>query len=81
MSAATPDVADKCAGWLQETGGDVRSLAWMLEQASRSVSHSAATVQLQTFPWHTPNGGSAKRYDNWLAECNVLVSAAWRTTC
>ena len=26
------------------------------------------------------DGSSAKRYDNWLAECNAVASAAWQAT-
>ena len=83
VSAATPGVADKCAGWLEKTEGDIRNLARMPEQAQRSISQSVVAVQVQTFR-HTvrndPDGGSAKRYDNWLAECNAVASAAWQAT-
>jgi hypothetical protein len=83
VSAATPGVADKCAGWLEKTEGDIRNLARMPEQAQRSISQSVVAVQVQTFR-HTvrndPDGGSAKRYDNWLAECNAVALAAWQAT-
>ena len=64
-------------------GSPFASLARMPEQAQRSISQSVVAVQVQTFR-HTvrndPDGGSAKRYDNWLAECNAVASAAWQAT-
>ena len=83
MSATTPGVADKCSGWLEKTDGDIRNLARMPEQAQRSISQSVVAVQVQTFRdtvRNDPDGGSAARYDNWLAECNAVASAAWQAT-
>ena len=83
VSPTTPGVADKCSGWLEKTDGDIRNLARMPEQAQRSISQSVVAVQVQTFRdtvRNDPDGGSAARYDNWLAECNAVASAAWQAT-
>jgi hypothetical protein len=68
-------------GWLVATDGNLANLALMPAKAQRHFSATVLAHQRRDFMAHaqdaTRDGYDAKRYINWLAECNKTAARAW----